>query len=187
MNTISFDNLLFQTAFCCMASDGQIDPKEISRIQSLCETSPLFKDFNLLEEFNRLVKAINTQGKDFIASYLNRLEDYPLTEAEELCLIDFAVQIIRADEEIKYAEIKFFKNIRHRLKISDEQILEKFPDIEQFLEKDIVTDSFKDILTSQYMDIADIPQFASITINSDFQSISPEKFQFIKDIKTFDS
>jgi hypothetical protein len=36
-----------------------------------------------------------------------------LTEQEELTLIDFAIQTIKADEQIEYSEIKFFKNIRH--------------------------------------------------------------------------
>jgi hypothetical protein len=61
------------------------------------------------------------------------LEKSTLTEQEELTLIDFAIQTIKADEQIEYSEIKFFKNIRHRLKISDNNILAVFPDIEQFL------------------------------------------------------
>lgn len=54
-----------------------------------------------------------------------------------------------------YAEIKFFKNIRHRLKISDENILAVFPDIEQFLEEDIMTKSFLDKITNQCLQAAE--------------------------------
>ena len=89
-----------------------------------------------------------------------------LTENEELILIDFAIQTIKADEQIEYSEIKFFKNIRHRLKVSDENILAVFPDIEQFLEEDIVTESFLDKITSQYLEAAELPQFELITIDS---------------------
>ena len=196
MNTISFDSLLFQTAFCCMASDGHIDQREIDKIQSLCEASPLFRDFDFLAETNRLVEAINEQGKDLISNYLDTLESYFLTEEEELSLIDFAVQVIRADEKIEYTEIKFFKTIRHRLKVSDERILEKFPDIEQFLEKDIDTGSFNlQDITKQYLEITDLPQFAPITatldfksfssttLNREYQTIDPQKFQFIDEVK----
>ena len=52
METISFDQLLLKTAFCCMASDGKIDQREIAFIKSMCEKSPLFKDFNFQEEMN---------------------------------------------------------------------------------------------------------------------------------------
>ena len=52
----------------------------------------------------------------------------------------------------EFPEITIFKNIRHRLKVSDEKILDRFPDIEQYLEDDIITDSFLDKITSQYFE-----------------------------------
>jgi uncharacterized tellurite resistance protein B-like protein len=165
MDTISFDKLLLKSAFCCMASDGHIDNREIALIKKLCANSPLFKDFNFQEEINSLVNKINTRGKEFISYYFDLLGKSTLTEKEELTLIDFAIQTIKADEQIEYSEIKFFKNIRHRLKISDENILAVFPDIEQFLEEDIATESFLDKITKQYLEVAELPQFELISIN----------------------
>jgi uncharacterized tellurite resistance protein B-like protein len=166
METISFDKLLLKTAFCCMASDGNIDNREITLIKSMCEKSPLFKGINFQEEINTLVNKINTRGKEFISYYFDLLKQTPLTEQEELTLIDFAIQTIRADEQIEYSEIKFFKNIRHRLKISDDKILSIFPDIEQFLEKDITTESFLDKITFKYLEAAELPQFELISIDT---------------------
>ena len=166
MKTISFDKLLLKTAFCCMASDGNIDKREIALIKTMCVNSPLFKDFNFQEEINSLVNKINTRGKEFITYYFDLLGKSTLSEKEELTLIDFAIQTIKADEQIEYSEIKFFKNIRHRLNISDENILAVFPDIEQFLEEDIVTDSFLDKITSQYLEAAELPQIELITIDT---------------------
>jgi len=164
METISFDKLLLKTAFCCMASDGNIDKREIALIKTLCENTPLFKGFNFQEEINSLVTKINTRGKEFISYYFELLGNSSLTEKEELTLIDFAIQIINADEQVEYSEIKFFKNIRHRLKISDDSILAVFPDIEQFLEEDIVTESFLDKITNQYLETAELPYFELISI-----------------------
>ena len=166
MDTISFDKLLLKSAFCCMASDGHIDNREIALIKSMCEKSPLFKDFNFQEEINTLVSMINTRGKEFISYYFDLLDKSILTEKEELTLIDFAIQTIKADEQIEYSEIKFFKNIRHRLKISNEDILAVFPDIEQFLEEDIVTESFLSKITSQYLEAIQLPNFELISINT---------------------
>ena len=135
MDTISFDKLLLKTAFCCMAADGNIDDREISLIKSMCEKSPLFTNFNFKEEINQLVGKINSGGKTFIQYYFDLLKQTQLNEEEELTLIDFAIQTINADEQIEYSEIKFFKNIRHRLNVSDEKILARFPDIEQYLEE----------------------------------------------------
>ncbi|TDG37554.1 TerB family tellurite resistance protein [Pedobacter changchengzhani] len=165
METITFDKLLLNTAFCCMASDGNIDKKEIALIKSMCENSPLFKEFNFQEEINLLVNEINLRGKEFISSYFNLLDKTSLTEEEELILIAFAIQTIKADDHIEYSEIKFFKNIRHRLQINDENILTVYPDIEQFLEKDIITESFLDKITNQYLETADLPQFELINVD----------------------
>jgi uncharacterized tellurite resistance protein B-like protein len=166
MDTINFDKLLLKTAFCCMASDGHIDSREIALIKTMCENSTLFKDFNFQEEINSLLNKINTRGKEFISHYFNLLGKSTLTEKEELTLIDFAIQTIKVDEQIEYSEIKFFKNIRHRLKISDENILAVFPDIEQFLEEDIVIESFLDKITSQYLEAAELPHFDLISIDT---------------------
>ena len=164
MDTISFDKLLLKSAFCCMASDGHIDNREIALIKTMCENSPLFKDFNFEEEINSLVNKINTRGKEFISYYFDLLGKSTLTEKEELTLIDFAIQTIKADEQIEYAEIKFFKNIRHRLKVNDDKILERFPEIEQFLAEDIIKEGFLDKITSQYFATTELPQFELISI-----------------------
>ena len=164
MDTITFDNLLLKTAFCCMAADGNIDDREISLIKSMCEKSPLFNNFNFQEEINLLVGKINSGGQTFIQYYFDLLKQSQLNEEEELTLIDFAIQTINADDQIEYSEIKFFKNIRHRLNISDEKILARFPDIEQYLEDDIITDTFLDKITSQYFEISELPQFDLISI-----------------------
>lgn len=166
MDTIAFDKLLIKTAFCCMASDGNIDNREITMIQSLCQKSELFKEFDLQEAINQFVNEINKDGKQFIQDYFDLLNRSNLTEKEELSLIEFAVKTIYADEQVEYSEIKFFKNIRHRLKINNEKILEVFSDIEMFLEEDIVTESILDRITNQYLDMAELPLFDLIDIDS---------------------
>lgn len=163
MDTITFDKLVLKTAFCCMASDGKIDKRETTLIQSMCEKSPLFKDFNFEKEINALVSKLNTNGKEFISYYFDLLKNSKLSEQEELTLIDFAINTIKADDQIEYSEIKFFKVIRHNLKINDEKILEVYPDIEQFLEEDIITESYLEKITKQYLEMAELTQFELIT------------------------
>lgn len=146
-----------------MASDGNIDEREISTIKSMCEKSPLFDNFNFQKEINILVGSINSEGKQFIQNYFNLLNQTNLSEENELILIDFAIKTINADDQLEYSEIKFFKNIRHRLSITNEKILERFPDIELYLEEDIVTESFLDKITSQYFETTVLPQFDQIS------------------------
>jgi uncharacterized tellurite resistance protein B-like protein len=149
-----------------MAADGDIDKREISLIKSMCDKSSLFSNLNFQEEINQLVDKINTRGKAFIQYYFDLLNQSQLSEEEELTLIDFAIQTINADEKIEYSEIKFFKNIRYRLKISDDKIIERFPNIEQYLEDDIITDGFLDKISNQYFQAIELPQFDLITIGT---------------------
>lgn len=165
METTIFEKLLLTTAFCCMASDGNIDEREIALIKSMCEESPLFEDLDFKTVINALVSEINARGKGFIADYFILLKGYSLSEQEELTLIDFAIKTIHADEIVEYSEIKFFKVVRNSLKISDENILSIYPEIEQFLEKDIVTESSLDRITNQYMESAVLPQFDLLSID----------------------
>lgn len=162
METISFDKLLLKTAFCCMASDGKIDKREVALIKAMCESSSLFKNFDFQSEINKLVNKINTRGIEFISHYFDLLKNSKLKEEEELMLIDFAVKTIHADDVDEYSEIKFFKVIRYNLKVSDEKIIEVYPEIESWLDEDIVTESYLDKITSQYLDIAELPQFELI-------------------------
>jgi uncharacterized tellurite resistance protein B-like protein len=158
METIDFNRLLFQTACCCMVSDGDIAEEEVNLLKNIFENSPVFNDLNFQDEINSFIAEVNEKGKDILKSYFLQLSKAELTEDEALSLIDVALRTINADEIVEYAEIKFFKNIRFRLKISDEKILERFPDIEQFLEEDIVTESFLECITNQYFESAALPQ-----------------------------
>lgn len=163
METIAFDKLVLRTAFCCMASNGVITKSELSLLNEMCAISKIFVDFDFHDEMNLLVNEINKGSKSFISHYFEMLKSSKLNEEEELILIDFATKTINADQEVDYAEIKFFKVIRHNLKVSDEKILELFPDIELFLESDIQTESYLDKITRQFLDTADIPLFDLIT------------------------
>ena len=166
MAALPFNRLLLKTSFFCMASDGKIDDREIAIIKNLCEESSYFQDFDFQDELNQLITKINTRGKEFISYYFEVLNDTELTENEELILIDFALKTINADEKVEYTEIKFFKNIRYRLNISDEKILVQHPDIEMYLEDDIKTDSLLDRITKQYLETAELPQFEFISTDS---------------------
>ena len=150
-----------------MASDGHLDSREITLIKSICEISNFSASLNLNEEINMLVAGINANGKLFIQQYLQLLKESELSDEEQLSLIGLAVQTIHADEQVQYSEIKFFKNIRHRLKISDSAILERFPDIESFLQEDIRNDGLIDRITRSYFDTMELPKFEDIQFENE--------------------
>lgn len=180
METQDFEKLLIKSAFSCMVCDGEIDINEMDLIKSLFRSSSFQATTNIDDLLNQFITEINSQGNDFLRLFLKELRIAVLTEEEELKLIDFCLKTIYSDFEVKYNEIKFFKIIRSKLKVSNETILEKFPtkdifleksfeiikeklpSIEQFLEEDIVTEKYIDRLKDDFFSNSVLPQFETI-------------------------
>ena len=152
METLQFDKLLLKTAFSCMACDGDIDKREIKLIKRLHKEKKTFGDLDVNTEMDNLLIAINKDGHQFMRDYFDELTTSNLTESNELNLIEVAIDTIKADEKVEYSEIKFFKVIRSKLKIDNELILEKHPDFEDYLEQDIITDSYLARLQDDFFD-----------------------------------
>lgn len=158
----NFDELLLKTAFCCMASDGEIAQEEIDTIQKLCQREEILKRMDFQNEIKRFVEEINKQGMQFIKNYLDELEKTLLTEQENINLLNIVFEVIFADGKVEYSEVKFFRNIRIRLSISDEEIEKNFantPDLDIFLAKDIVDHLSVEKVTQQYFSSIEIPHF----------------------------
>lgn len=152
MEALNFNKLLLKTAFSCMACDGDIDKREIKLIKRLQKERKAFGEIDINAELDSLLLAINKDGHQFLKGYFNELTNTELTEANELKLIEVAIDTIKADEKVEYSEIKFFKVIRSKLKIDNEPILEKHPDFEDYLEQDIITDSYLSRLQDDFFD-----------------------------------
>jgi hypothetical protein len=158
----NFDELLLKTAFCCMASDGEIAQEEIDTIQKLCQREEILKKMDFQNEIKRFVEEINKQGMQFIKNYLDELEKTLLTEQENINLLNIVFEVIFADGKVEYSEVKFFRNIRIRLSISDEEIEKNFAntlDLDIFLAKDIVDHLSVEKVTQQYFSSIEIPHF----------------------------
>ena len=130
MNTTE---LLLKTVFACMACDGDIAPEEIQLVRDLTNTSNLFHEIDVETVLNGYIDSINQNGVNFLRQYLNDITESELTIEDQLCLVDLAIRTIEADNIIKYSEVKFFKKIRVRLSLTDEEILLRHPDKEDFL------------------------------------------------------
>ena len=168
MEPITFSELLLQTAFACMACDGDIDKREVDLIKSLEEKENLFGVDDIEAELNDLVKSINKTGIEFLRSYLYRISQSNLSEDEEIKVARTAIRTVEADEKVEYSEIKFFKIIRSKLNASNKTILQKLSDIEnieEYLEQDIISESYIERLTTDYLGNQTIPVFEAIKLN----------------------
>lgn len=152
MEALQFNKLLLKTAFSCMACDGDIDKREIKLIKRLHKEKKTFGDLDVNAEMDNLLITINKDGHQFMIDYFDELTSSELSEVNELNLIEVAIDTIKADEKVEYSEIKFFKVIRSKLKIDNDPILKKHPDFEDYLEQDIITDSYLSRLQDDFFD-----------------------------------
>lgn len=152
METIQFNKLLLKTAFSCMACDGDIDKREVKLIKRLHKENKTFGEIDINKELDSLLLSINKDGHQFLKEYFVELTTAKLSEVKELRLIKVAIDTIKADEKVEYSEIKFFKVIRSKLEIDNEAILEKHPDFEDYLEQDIISDSYLSRLQDDFFD-----------------------------------
>ena len=129
--------LYLKTLFCCMACDGEIAKAEVEMVKHLSSEYDIFSNIEIESYLNKWITAINENGTVFLKNYLNELSNVNLSLSEQLFIVDLAIKTIEADERIEYSEIKFFKKIRNRLSITDEEILRKYPDKEDFLLPDV--------------------------------------------------
>jgi hypothetical protein len=73
MEKIDFEKLLLKTAFCCLASDGNIDNREIEMIQSIFMNYDQYKDVNLKTKINSFIEIYNEKGSEFFTYYFDLL------------------------------------------------------------------------------------------------------------------
>lgn len=130
--------LFLKTILCCSACDGEIAQEEITTLKSIILNIDIFKTIDVECELNKLIELLNKKGAEFLMEYVDSVGKITLTEDEQLLIVKLAIDIIEADNEILYSEVKFFKQIRNNLSITDEQILTKFPDKEDYLLPDII-------------------------------------------------
>jgi hypothetical protein len=164
MENLEFDKLLLKTAFACMACDGEIDDREITLIKEMHNALKLFGDIDIVSELNSLVEIINKDGKKFIGVYFDELTKSELSNHQELKIIEVAIDTIKADDKIEYSEIKFFKVIRSKLKIDNDSILKSLPEIEDYLEKDIISQTYLLNLQDGYFDDFNLTEFQKISV-----------------------
>lgn len=148
--------LLLKTLFCCSACDGDIAPEEVSLVKELAEQDSTFADIDVEKVLNEYIEEINATGKMFLKSYLNEVTETSLSDDDQVKLIDLAIKMIEADNQILYSEVKFFKKIRNHLSVSDDTVLEALPTSEDYLLPDI---------NSEDKDFEEVGNFQPISFN----------------------
>ena len=133
--------LYLKTVFCCMACDGDIAKEEIELLLNYANKEVKFEGLDIKSIIDSYVEGIRNEGEIFLHQYLKELSDASLSKEEEMEVVKLAIETIEADKKIEYSEVSFFKQIRSFLRLTDQEILDKFPGREDFLLPDIKTEN----------------------------------------------
>jgi uncharacterized tellurite resistance protein B-like protein len=126
MNQISFEHLLFRTAFCVMSCDGEVHDREVEELKLIAQNTTYFPDIDLNKDLSDLLDDVKANGKGIIDDLFAKLRESELGPIEELLLIEVTLRIINADEALDDNEVRFIQLLRKELKVHDEIIIQRF-------------------------------------------------------------
>ena len=89
----SFNKILFLTSFCCMAIDGEIASEEYSLLKEMSKQK-IFGNIDIITDYNRCIEVLKQDGRNFINSYFQSIDNIQFEEDEKLRIIDVAVKTI---------------------------------------------------------------------------------------------
>ncbi len=130
MEKNEFKKLLFKVAFCSMACDGHIDEREIDEMKLMDKNTSFFHDIDLSKELSELISELDKKGVQIINDLFKTLKDNILNPIQELIILEIALRIINADQKHDENEIKFIRFLRANLKLHDNEIVDRFGEID---------------------------------------------------------
>lgn len=155
MKELKFEKLLFNTAVCVMACDGQIDKREIKELELIAENTPYFKDLDYKKEISRYMKDIKS-NTNIMKKYFDLFKDAEFTPVQELLIFEVVLRMMYADNRIDENEVRLIRIIKSYLKIPDQIIFERFGKI------DFLIKGFEDINQQKVSDEFIIPEIEEI-------------------------
>ena len=129
MKEIKFEKLLFNTAVCVMACDGQIHENEVNELKLIAENTPYFKELDYNSELKKIMKELK-KNTNIMKLYFDLFKDAEFTPVQELLILEVVLRMMYADNRIDENEVKFIKLIKRYLKIPDQIIFERFGEID---------------------------------------------------------
>lgn len=146
MEHSDFQKLLFRSAVCVMACDGEIHEDEKKEIEKIVNATHYFKGMDCSPELQHIIAEIEEQGKAVIRSYFNQIRESDFTPVQELILLEILMRIINADKKLDPNEIKFLQIVKSKLQVHEEIILERFGQVDLLFNRRYknVDKSFKD-------------------------------------------
>lgn len=129
MQELKFEKILFNSAVCVMACDGQIEKREIKELELIAQKTPYFKELDYKKELSVFMKDIKSDT-NIMRKYFDLFKDAEFSLVQELMILEVVLRIMYADNRIDENEVGFIRIIKSYLKIPDQIIFERFGEID---------------------------------------------------------
>lgn len=129
MDQQPFQRILFHSAMCVMACDGEIHDSEITELEVIAKKPYYFSELEFNSELEKMLNDFVTNEKNVVLDYFNELEAEFFLPTQSLQILEIILRIIHADNRIDPNEIKFLKIVKSKLQVSNEIFLKRFGDV----------------------------------------------------------
>ena len=168
-----FQRLLFRTAFCVMACDGECHPDEENEIRLMNKSASYFQGIDLSDELEKLLTEVKARGKHIVDDLFDDLAKLDISTVQELLLLEVSFRIVVADKKVDENEKKFIRLLRSNLKVHDEIIRDRFGVVEYLFDKDYSQDIVKSETHDDLFASIAIPEFKDL-VTVDFSKFNNE-------------
>jgi len=129
IDNVDFQKVLFRSAMCVMACDGEIHDSEIKEMEIIFQKTPYFDKLDYQEEIQQIVRAFSNDKKKVVAEYFSKLGEIVLSPVQKLQILEIVMRIIHADNRIDPNEIKFLKIVKSKLAVPDKIFFKRFGEV----------------------------------------------------------
>jgi len=129
MESIAFQRILFRSAMCVMACDGEIHDSEVREMELAFEQTDFFRDLVFKDELKSVIRRLERDEKQIVTEYFDQIASEDLNPVQQLQVLEIILRIIYADERVDTNELEFLKIVKSRLGVPDEIFYKRFGEV----------------------------------------------------------
>ena len=132
MDNQNYKLLLLKVAVCSIGADNVIDDREVDMLKKIEKKSSYFSNIDLEKMLNDEISKFEKNSHDYQEKVFNEIQNNNFLVPQELCFLEVAILIIKADGIEEEIEKLFVKKLRSYLSVDDYIVKERFRDVDYF-------------------------------------------------------
>mgnify|MGYP000232159760 CR=1 FL=1 len=129
MDKVLYQKILFRTAMCVMACDGEIHDDEIRELELAFEQTGFFQKLIFKDELESAVNDFERDEKQVVIDYFALISSSSFNPVQRLQVLEIILRIIYADHRIDENELHFLRIVKSKLNVPDEIFYKRFGEV----------------------------------------------------------